>query len=107
MTQSDEILHELRGLKNLLQIDAILKKEIINLEEAAQLLGVSKSTMYKYVNTRKLPYSRPSGKILFFRKEDIYQFITSNRYASRNELMVPGALSNADKSKSKLNGTNY
>lgn len=105
MTSTDEILLELKELKNLLQIDSILRKEIINLEEAAQLLGVSKSTMYKYLNTRKLSYSKPTGKILFFRKEDIYDFITSNKYASKNELMS-GASQIADKSKSKRNGTN-
>jgi excisionase family DNA binding protein len=105
MTQSEEILQELRELKNLLQIDAILRKEIINLEEAAQLLGVSKSTVYKYIGSRKLPFFRPSGKIIFLKKEYIYDFITANKYASREEL-VSGTLSNADKSLKKLNGTN-
>ena len=105
MTQSEEILLELKELKNLLQIDSILKKEIINLEEAAQLLGVSKSTVYKYLNTRKLSFSKPTGKILFFRKEDIYAFITANKYESREEL-VCSALSNAKKKKKNINGTN-
>ncbi len=105
MTSTDEILLELKELKNLLQIDSILRKEIINLEEAAQLLGVSKSTVYKYIGSRKLPFFRPSGKIIFLKKEYIYDFITSNKYASKEEL-VCSALSNADKSKKNINGTN-
>ena len=105
MTQSEEILLELKELKNLLQIDSILKKEIINLEEAAQLLGVSKSTVYKYLSSRKLPFFRPTGKIVFMKTEDLYAFITRNKYSSSKEL-VCSALSNAVKSKKIINESN-
>ena len=101
-----QVLDKLSQIERLLNTDLLLKKELLTLEEAAHLTDVSKSTIYKWVSSRKLSHYKPSGKLVFIKREDLYEFITRNKYSNRNELMVSGALSNADKSLKKLNGTN-
>jgi len=43
--------------------------ERINLIEAAQYLGVKKSTMYKLTMTRKIPFCKFGRRIIFYTKE--------------------------------------
>lgn len=44
-------------------------KEVLNLEEAADFLGVAKSTLYKMTHLNQLPYFKPAGKLIFFEKK--------------------------------------
>ena len=44
-------------------------KEILNLEEAADFLGMAKSTLYKMTHLNQLPYFKPAGKLIFFEKK--------------------------------------
>lgn len=43
--------------------------ERLSLVEAAQYLGVSKSTMYQYTHARKIPYYKFGRSIFFYTKE--------------------------------------
>ena len=103
MTQTEEILKRVIDLEKHLYTQNLLHKELLTLEEAALLSGVSKSTIYKWISNRKLSHYKPSGKLVFVKREDLYEFITRNKYSNREEL-VSGAQSNADKSLKKLNG---
>lgn len=72
MTNAQEEIHivrrELAELKRLLlelreKINPQPEEdEILTVREAAALLKVSKSTLFRYVANRSIPYSRPSGK---------------------------------------------
>jgi len=55
-------------------------------QEAADLLGIAKSTLYKMTMRRVIPSYRPTGGKLVFRREDLEAFLFSNRRASRTEL---------------------
>ena len=45
----------------------VTESEILNIEQAAELLHLTKSTIYSYTHLRKLPFIKKSGKILFRR----------------------------------------
>jgi len=47
------------------------KKEILNFNEVRELLGVSKSTLYKLTSANKIPYLKPTNGKLFFKREEI------------------------------------
>jgi excisionase family DNA binding protein len=106
MTQAEEILKRVVELEKQLHIHNLLQKELLSLDEAVLLTGVSKSCIYKWISTRKLPHFKPSGKLVFVKREDLYEFITRSRYSSKLELVMSGASQIADKSKTKQNGTN-
>lgn len=59
-----------------------MQQKFLVLEDAAQYLGVSVSTMYGYNKTARIPYSRPSGCRCFYKVEDLDAFLESNRIES-------------------------
>jgi excisionase family DNA binding protein len=59
----------------------------MNLIEASQYLGISKSGMYKYTHERRIPYHK-MGKRVFFYTKDIDEWLKeqSSRVKSRAEI---------------------
>ena len=83
----EEILSRLRNIEALLNFEILNNKELLTIEEAVRLTGVSKSTIYKWIASRKLSYYKPSGKIVFIKKSELYEFITRNKYQSKTEIL--------------------
>lgn len=69
-------------------------KKFLTLKEASEYTGYSKNKMYALVRENKIPYSKPedggSGK-LFFKKEDLDEYMGRNRVASTYETEVAAA----------------
>lgn len=66
--------------------DKIYMKEIFNLKEVLEYTGLSKSYLYKLTSSHKIPCSKPGGKLLFFRKSDIDNYLLSNHRVSTEEI---------------------
>lgn len=43
--------------------------ETLTVEQACELLGVRKNTLYQYTSKKKIPFSKPAGKLYFKRSE--------------------------------------
>lgn len=77
----DTIKNELQEIKNIVS----LQKPIFNLEETALFTGFSKSHIYKLTSTGGIPcYKR--GKHLFFKREELEQWMLSDRKATAKEI---------------------
>jgi len=61
-------------------------KNVMDAREAAAFLGVSMSHLYKLCHTRKIPYYKPQGKLSYFKREELEQWLLKNRVASDEEL---------------------
>ena len=61
-------------------------KEVLNLEEAASFLGIAKSTLYKMTHENRIPFYKPAGKLIYFEKSVLLDWIRSNRVMSETEL---------------------
>ena len=61
-------------------------KEVLNLEEAASFLGIAKSTLYKMTHENRIPFYKPAGKLIYFEKSVLLEWIRSNRVMSESEL---------------------
>ena len=44
--------------------------------------GLSKSTIYKLTSTGKIPHNSPTGKIIFFDKDEVDSWLLSNKNES-------------------------
>jgi|GEM_PF-5509953 len=73
---------------NLTNKQNILKKDVLTTAEVCEYAGISKSFLYKLTSRREISFSRPTGKLLFFRKEDIDQFLLRNRFEAITTLNV-------------------
>lgn len=60
-------------------------KQVLNVADAALLLGVSESRVRHMAREGILAYSKPNGK-LYFNKKDIESYLLSNRSASKAEI---------------------
>lgn len=57
------------------ETDTVPRTGDINL--AVSITGLKKSTIYKMTSTGEIPFSKPSGKLIFVTK-DLYKWIQSN-----------------------------
>ena len=61
---------------------------VLNTTKAAELLQISKSTLYKWVSKGLVPYYKPNGKILYFKKEELENWLTKNRVPTISEQLI-------------------
>lgn len=61
-------------------------KEILTAEETARYLGITKSHLYKLTSAGKIPYYKPSGKLCYFKRTEIEQWLQTARIASSDEI---------------------
>ena len=50
-------------------------KEVLNLEEAAMFLGISKSSLYKMTHNQVIPYFKPNNKMVYFEKSELLKWL--------------------------------
>lgn len=81
-----KILQEVQELKKLILEQSMLQKEVLNFNEAAIYLEVSHSHLYKLTSTGKIPSYKPNGKKLYFNREELNEWLLSNRQASTAEI---------------------
>lgn len=61
-------------------------KPILNVEELADYTGFRKSHIYKLVHKNLIPFSKPGGKVLFFERKKIDEWLLQNSHKSSDEI---------------------
>ena len=61
-------------------------KAVLTVSECAKYMGVSRSTLYKMMMRREIPYSKPNGKMAFFSRAEVEAWLMSNRVATSDEI---------------------
>lgn len=61
-------------------------KEVLTSEEVARYMGISKSYLYKLTMSQKIPHYKPMGKMCFFNRLEIEQWLQSNRVSTEEEI---------------------
>ena len=86
MTQDALILDKLTEIADKLSEQNILQKAVLNLNEASKYLDISPSHLYKLTSTRQIPHFCPQGKKLYFKRDELDQWLQRNRQASADEI---------------------
>jgi excisionase family DNA binding protein len=63
-----------------------VKKQFLTLNEAADYLGVSKSTIYQYTHQKIIPYYKPAGRLIYFKIDDLNNFLGSIKIKSQEQI---------------------
>jgi excisionase family DNA binding protein len=74
---------ELAEIKQLLTVQT---DEPLSLNEAAQYLNFKKSYIYKLTCQKQIPFFRPGGKKIYFKKSELNEWIFRGRNRSKAEL---------------------
>ncbi len=61
-------------------------KEVLTSDEAARYLGISKSYLYKLTMQQKIPHYKPLGKMCYFNRGELEQWLQSNRVSTEVEI---------------------
>jgi excisionase family DNA binding protein len=78
---------ELKGLADLITANIIhCTKEVLTSTEAAKYIGISKSHLYKLTMQKKIPYYKPMGKACYFNRQELEQWLQSNKIETDEEL---------------------
>lgn len=61
-------------------------KEVLTSAEAAKYMGISKSYLYKLTMTQRIPHYKPMGKMCYFNRQELEEWLQSNRVSTAAEI---------------------
>ena len=78
---------ELKKVADIVTAQTIFtRKEVLTTEEAAAYMGMRKSYLYKLTMNKKIPHYKPMGKVCYFQRRELEEWLLSNRVATDEEL---------------------
>ena len=85
----DQLEASIEELKNIATMGA---KETLSLDEVSRLFDLKKSYLYSLVHGRKIPYYKiGGGRLVFFKKSEVEQWILANRVGTIDEAETAAA----------------
>ena len=54
-------------------------KNVLTIDDAAVLTGMSKSHLYKLTCSKQIPFYRPNGKLVYFDRQELEGWLKQNR----------------------------
>ena len=61
-------------------------KNVLSFDDVALLTGLSKSYLYKLTSSGKIPHYKPSGKMIYFDRKELENWMRQNRVTSTDEI---------------------
>ncbi|TWI81144.1 excisionase family DNA binding protein [Lacibacter cauensis] len=86
MAHEELILDKLTEIANKLDEQNLLQKTVLNFNEACKYLDVSPSHLYKLTSTKHIPHFCPQGKKLYFKREELDNWLQRNRQSAADEI---------------------
>jgi len=86
MANEEEILNKLNDLSLKFEEQTMLKKTVLNFIEGCHYLDLSESYLYKLTSTKQIPHFCPLGKKIYFKREDLDEWLLRNRRSSVDEI---------------------
>ncbi|MBC8315668.1 MAG: helix-turn-helix domain-containing protein [Bacteroidetes bacterium] len=82
----DLIIEKLTNIEKMLAAQALLKKDVLNFEEACKYLDISQSHLYKLTSTKQVPHFCPQGKRLYFNRIELDEWLQRHRQTSESDI---------------------
>lgn len=89
--ETNGILIKLENIEFMLQQLNLLKKDVLNLNEACAYLNISASHLYKLTSQKQIPHFCPQGKKLYFKRSELDEWLLRNRQDSIDEIETKAA----------------
>ena len=86
MKLKQNLEERLANIERKLDIQAQEAKNILTLEEVAEYTHLSKSYVYKLTSKGDIPYYKPNGKQLYFKRTEIDEWLLTNRNKTNQEI---------------------
>lgn len=85
------IIQKLEDIESLLRNDQVIEgvveaKEVMTADELSEYLAISKSTIYKLTSRQEIPHYKPRGKLLYFKKSEIVEWVSKSKIKTMDEI---------------------
>lgn len=80
------IQNEIKEIKKLLLAQNLQKKEFLTVEETTVYLQLSKSCLFKMTSNKEIPFYKPGGKKLYFKRSELDEWVFSSKVISNDNL---------------------
>ena len=87
----ESVLKKLEPVESLLERITLLEntifttKRVFTFQEACMYIGVSESMLYKLTSSKEIPHYKPRGKMVYFAKEELDEWLLQNYEPTMNE----------------------
>lgn len=74
--------------KRLARLESLLltgTKEVLTLDECSTFTGYSKNHLYRLTSQRAIPFYKPMGGTIYFKKQEVEEWLLQNRQATEAE----------------------
>ena len=61
-------------------------KEVLTSRETAKYMGISMSYLYKLTMKGEIPHYKPMGKVVYFNRLEVEQWLQQNRVSTSTEI---------------------
>jgi excisionase family DNA binding protein len=82
----DEILNRLNEIQKMIESQGLYSKEVLNFTDACAYLELSQSHLYKLTSNGVIPFYKPNGKKIYFRRTELDSWLLRNRTDSQDEI---------------------
>lgn len=79
----EALLNRMKQIEDRLYLD----KEMLTVQEACTYCGITRGTMYNLTSQGRIPYSRPGGKKIYFRRKDLDEWLKQGHVPSVQSLV--------------------
>ena len=73
-------------LNQILVYSLLAAKNVLTLEDAILLTGMSKSYLYKLTCKQEIPHYKPNGNQIYFDRKELEDWMKRNRVATKEEI---------------------
>lgn len=63
----------------------LLEKNVLSIDDVVMLTGLSKGYIYKLTSGRQMPFYKPNGKLMYFDKKEVEEWMKQNRVETSAE----------------------
>ena len=82
MGEKKEIMQQLAEIK---ELSLLAAKDMLTMKDAVLYTGLGKSYLYVLTCKNKIPYYKPNGKNIYFKKSELNEWLQRNRVSSIDE----------------------
>ena len=75
--------------KRLARLESLLltgTKEVLTLDECSTFTGYSKNHLYRLTSQRAIPFYKPMGGTIYFKKQEVEEWLLQKRQATEAEI---------------------
>lgn len=68
------------------RITLIGSKNVLTMDDASLVTGLSKGYLYRLTSTQRIPHYKLNGRNLYFKKSEIEDWLLQNRVSTQSEI---------------------